>query len=227
MELSLSDFGEAARKRGVAPQSREAELVESRKEEELDRRRCSLAKHRWVPFAGFARGRRSAEWGVVRRGTPRPAWPCQGRSQQRLGGEVCPGVQQPGVREAAFLFCGSSRMERRDRHGPRAGVSTKTARWRVDESLASHASLGNRIASTLSQKGRAHSQRVLRRGLASRSLCLRVYGSRGRERVVRLTARGTSVARGQVPCLLPGGEGAEGERDPPVAWAACDVEEVV
>lgn len=103
MELSLSDFGEAARKRGVAPQSREAELVESRKEEELDRRRCSLAKHRWVPFAGFARGRRSAEWGVVRRGTPRPAWPCQGRSQQHLGGEVCPGVQQPGVRLFSFV----------------------------------------------------------------------------------------------------------------------------
>lgn len=48
MELSLSDFGEAPRKRGVAPQSREAELVESRKEEELDRH----AVARWPSTAG-------------------------------------------------------------------------------------------------------------------------------------------------------------------------------
>lgn len=48
MELSLSDFGEAARTRGVAPQSREAELVESRKEEELDRH----AVARWPSTAG-------------------------------------------------------------------------------------------------------------------------------------------------------------------------------
>lgn len=169
---------------------------------------CLSAKNRRVRFAGVARGRRSVKGCTFHRSTPQPGWLCQGCSQRHLGGDVCPGVQQPGVRGySSPVWVIKDRADGLTRPGCHADQGPEPTSPRHRRVTPHTSSSGNRIANTL-----------LGRAAAGSNFCQPLPPNLQKLKKEGRVTRKSEAPRWPMPRLLSGREYAEDERVPFVAW---------